>query len=54
MTVGGRTHDCLSGDIAPPAGPILDDEWPAEAVREPLSDKACRQVRSTAGREAND
>jgi hypothetical protein len=35
ITVWSRTDDRLGGDIAVCSGPVLDDEWLAEPLREP-------------------
>jgi hypothetical protein len=53
-TVRGRLHYSLRGDIATTAQPILDDERRAEALREPLADKAREDVLHTTGHKADD
>src|SRR5262245_44571585 len=39
IAVGRRLHDCLGGQIAASAHPVLDDEWLAGALRQPLTDQ---------------
>src|ERR1700704_7070376 len=53
MAVGGRTRDGLGGDIARGARPVLDDEWLAEALRQPLTEQAREDVGRAAGGKAN-
>src|SRR6516162_9829410 len=53
MAVGGRTDDCLGGDSPLGARSVLDDEWLAEPLRQPLTDQAREDVGRTAGRKAN-
>jgi len=40
VSVGGRAHYGLGADVAAAARPVLDDEWLAEPLREPLTDQA--------------
>src|SRR6202022_3105368 len=54
MAVGGRTRDRLGGDSPLGARSVLDDEWLAEALRQPLTDQARADVGRAAGRKAND
>src|SRR5579883_600105 len=54
VPVRGRTYDRLGGDIASRARTIVDDEWLAEARRQPLTDEARRNVGWAAGRTADD
>src|SRR6516164_1064445 len=54
MAVGGRTHDRLGADVARSARPVLDDEWLAEALGQPLTDQAREDVGRAAGRKADD
>jgi hypothetical protein len=54
VTVGGRTCDHFSANIAASAGTVLDDELLAESFGQPLTDQACRCVRSRASCEADD
>jgi hypothetical protein len=42
------------GRIAARAGPVLDNDWLVELVRQPLTDQARNDVKSTAGRKADD
>src|SRR5215813_4803453 len=54
IAVGRRLHDCLGGQIAASAGPVLNDELLAEALRQPLADQAGIQVGHAASRKAGD
>src|SRR5262245_16579930 len=54
MAVGGRTRHYLGGDLPLRARSILDDEWLAETLRQPLTNQAREDVGWTAGREADD
>src|SRR5215831_9662354 len=54
VAVGGRAHDGLGGDVGTAARPVLDDEWLAETLRQPLSHEACDDVTGTASRKADD
>src|ERR1700730_3209899 len=47
-------HDGFGGDVCTPTRPVLDDEWPAETLREPLTYQARRDVEPTAGSSADD
>src|SRR5262245_6676156 len=38
VSVGRRTHDRLGPDIIPGTRSVLDDEWLAETLRQPLAD----------------
>ena len=40
VAVRRRAHDRLGADIAAGARPVLDDEWLAEPLRQPLADQA--------------
>ena len=40
IAVGRRTHDRLGGDIAASTRAVLDDEWLAEPLRQPLTHQA--------------
>src|SRR5262249_61211662 len=44
MPVWSRTDDRLGGDIAVRSGPVLDDKWLAEPLREALTDKTTCDV----------
>jgi len=44
MAVGWRTHDRFCGDIGPRARPVIDDEWLAEPLRQPLTYQTCEGV----------
>ena len=54
VAVRRRTHDRLGGDIAAGARPVLDDEWLAEPLRQPLTDQAREDVVRAAGGKADD
>jgi hypothetical protein len=48
IAVGRRACDCLGAGICTGARPVLDDEWLAEPLRQPLSQQNARGVgRST-------
>src|SRR6516165_12486698 len=49
ISVRGRVHDRLSGDIAGRARPILDDKLLTEPLRQPLSYQACHDVGGASG-----
>jgi hypothetical protein len=53
MAVGGRTRDCLGGDLPLGARSILDDEWLVETRRQPLTNQAREDVGRAAGRKAD-
>src|SRR5262245_38267499 len=40
VAIRWRTHDGLGGNIRTGTGPVLDDKWPAEPVRQPLPKQA--------------
>jgi hypothetical protein len=48
VAVGGRVGDRLEGKIARGAGPVLDDELPAEPLRQPLPHQARHDVLAAA------
>ena len=52
VTVRRRAHDRLGGDIALAPGPVFDDEWLAEPLRQPLTDQACDDVGRAARRQS--
>ena len=54
VAVRRRAHDRLGGDIAAGARPVLDDEWLAEPLRQPLTDQAREDVVRAAGGKADD
>src|SRR5262249_8859310 len=49
-----RTHDGFSGNISTGTGPILDDKWLAEPVRQPLPKQAPNDVGPAARDDADD
>src|SRR5262245_62318007 len=50
VAVGGRLDRCFDGEVAASAGPVLNDELLAEALRQPLADQASIQVGRAASR----
>src|SRR6516164_3469336 len=54
ISVRGRVHDRLGGDIAGRARPILDDKLLTETLRQPLSYQARHDVGSTTGGKSDD
>src|SRR5450755_4218581 len=54
MAVGRRTDDDLGADIAGSARPILNEQWLAKPLRQPLTDKARQNVARTTGGKADD
>ena len=52
IAVRWRTHDRLGGDIGAGARPVLDDEWLAEPLRQPLCPSGARGYRSRRRRES--
>jgi len=54
IAVCGRVHDRLGADIAAAARPVLDDEWLAEPLRQPLTDQAREDVGRAGGRDRHD
>src|SRR5262249_33065664 len=54
VAVGGRLDRCFDGEVATSAGPVLNYELLAEALRQPLADQAGIQVRHTPRRKSND
>src|SRR5215467_13977786 len=54
ITVWRRTHDLFGGNIASGARPVLDDEWLAKPVREPLTYQADEDVSCSAPRKPDD
>src|SRR5262249_46173186 len=53
VAVRGCAHDGFGGDISAGARPVLNDEWLAEPLGQPLTDQARRDVAGTAGGEAD-
>src|SRR5215510_4489117 len=54
VAVGGRLDRCFDGEVATSAGPVLNYELLAEALRQPLADQAGIQVDHAASRKAGD
>ena len=50
VAVRRRTHDRLGADIAAGARPVLDDEWLAEPLRQPLTHQAREDVVAPPGK----
>src|SRR5215472_6990864 len=50
----GRSHDCLGSNIAAHTRPVFDDELLTKVLRQPLTEKTCKQVRHTPRRKSND
>src|SRR5262245_26545946 len=53
VSVRGRTRDRLGGDIAGRAWPVVDDEWLAKPLRQPLTHQARDDVIRTAWSKAD-
>src|SRR6185312_13261500 len=49
-----RTYDRLSADSAASPGAVVDDEWLAEPLLQPLSHRACEDVARAAGGKSDD
>src|SRR5215472_12532733 len=47
VTIGRCPHDRLGGNIAASASAVLDDKWLPKSLRQPLTDQACDDVRSS-------
>src|SRR5947209_17998811 len=54
ITIRVRTHDRLGRDIGAGTWPILNDEWLAEPLRQPLAHQACDNIGRAAGGKADD
>src|SRR5262249_54181886 len=54
VAIGRRTHDRLGSDFAAATRPVLDDEWLAEPLGEPLAHQARDDVTWAAGSKADD
>src|SRR6266545_939351 len=54
VSVGRRVDNSLGCEIAASAHAIFDDEWLAEALRQPLAHQVLYNVGGTTGRKAND
>ena len=54
ISVWGRVHDRLGGDIAGRARPILDDKLLTEPLRQPLTHQAREDVGRAPGGKADD
>src|SRR5262245_61977058 len=53
MAIGGRMRHGLGGDLPLRARSVLDDEWLAETLRQPLTNQAREDVGWTAGGKAD-
>src|SRR5262249_27664010 len=54
VAIGWRTHDRLGGQSATGTHTILDDEWLAELLRQPLADQTREDVARAARGETED
>src|SRR5262249_52151122 len=54
VSVGGRAHDLLSGEIAGGTDPVLDHELLPEPVRQPLSHQPRGEIATAARCKADD
>ena len=54
VAVGRRLRNWLGADASAGTRPVLDDEWLAKPIGQPLPDQACENVRSAAGGLADD
>jgi hypothetical protein len=52
VTVGRRPHDGLGGDIAPGAGPVIDDDRLAHSLLKRLRNQSRRDIAAAAGRKS--
>src|SRR5215472_12413478 len=54
IAVGRRTNDRFGADIGAPARTVLNDEWLAQALRQPLAHQAYQYIRRAAGGRGDD
>jgi hypothetical protein len=54
VAIRGCSHDCLGSNIAARTRPVFDDELLTKVLRQPLTEKTCKQVRHTPRRKSND
>ncbi len=54
VTIWGRTHHHLCGDVGASARPVLDDEWLVQAFRQPLAHQTRDDIGNSAGGISND
>src|SRR5215469_2830850 len=54
VAIRWRSHDCLGSNIAARTRPVFDDELLTKVLRQPLTEKTCKQVRHTPRRKSND
>ena len=54
MAIRRCTYDRLSADSAAIPGAVVDDEWLAEPLLQPLSHRACEDVARAAGGKSDD
>src|SRR5262245_60145753 len=54
VAVRRRAHDRFGADIAATSWPVIDDEWLAEPLRQPLTDEARQNVLRAAGGNGDD
>ena len=53
MAVSRRVHDRLGGDIAAGTWPVLDDDWLAKTLRQPLTNEARGGICTAPGRKSD-
>src|SRR4051812_29677279 len=54
VAIGGCLHNCLSADIVATAPAVLNDEWLAEPLRQPLPNQARKDIARAPGRIRHD
>src|SRR5215469_10222212 len=54
VAIRWRSHDCLGSNIAARTRPVFDDELLTKVLRQPLTEKTCKQVRHAPRRKSND
>jgi hypothetical protein len=54
VTVRSSTRDCFGGEIAPSAGPVLNDKLLSKTFRQPLTNDTCNDVRCAACRKPDE
>ena len=51
IAIGGRAHDHFGCDVGASARPVLNDEWLAQPIRQPLPHQTRDDVGLAAGRQ---